>query len=184
MTDDRKANPVMARMRAREVLSQAGISKAPVPVERLIKKLSIVLRHEALDEDLSGMAYIQGGLSMIGINASHHPNRQRFSAAHELGHHILHRVEITGTVHVDKGATRMLLRDGASSLGVDRLEIEANAFASELLMPKELLVAEVRGVPIDVEDDQQVEELAKKFKVSTHAMRLRLLGLLSEQLTA
>lgn len=184
MTDDRKANPVMARNRAREVLTQAGISKAPVPVERLIKKLSIVLRHEALDEELSGMAYIHDGLSMIGINASHHPNRQRFSAAHELGHHILHSAEITGTVHVDKGATRMLLRDGSSSLGVDRLEIEANAFASELLMPKDLLVAEMAGVVVDVEDDRQVEELAKKFKVSTHAMRVRLLGLLSEQLRA
>ncbi|MEA9762496.1 ImmA/IrrE family metallo-endopeptidase [Xanthomonas campestris] len=184
MTDYRKARPEMARARAREILTQAGISKAPVPVERLIKKLSIVLRHEALDEDLSGMAYIQDDLSMIGINASHHPNRQRFSAAHELGHHILHKDEITGTVHVDKGATRMLLRDESSSLGVDRLEIEANAFASELLMPKKLLIAEMGGVPIDVEDDRQVDDLAKKFKVSTHAMRLRLLGLLSEQLTS
>lgn len=184
MTDDRKANPVMARARAREVLAEAGISKPPVPVERLIKKKSIVLRHEPLDEDLSGMAYIHDGLSMIGINARHPPNRQRFSAAHELGHHVLHSVEITGTVHVDKGATRMLLRDGSSSLGVDRLEIEANAFASELLMPRELLVAEMGGVPIDVEDDRQVEGLAKKFRVSAHAMRVRLLGLLSEQLTA
>lgn len=184
MTDDRKADPKQARRRAREVLAQAGISKAPVPIERLIKKLNIVLRHEALDEDLSGMAYIHDGLSMIGINAIHHPNRQRFSAAHELGHHILHSAEITNSVHVDKGATRVLLRDESSSLGVDRLEIEANAFASELLMPRDLLVAEMGGVPVDVEDDAQVEVLAKRFKVSTHAMRVRLLGLLSEQLAA
>ena len=184
MIDERKADPQMARKRAREVLVRVGIFKAPVPIERLIKKLNIVLRHEALDEDLSGMAYIHGGVSMIGVNAIHHPNRQRFSAAHELGHHILHSVEITSAVHVDKGATRILLRDGSSALGVDRLEIEANAFASELLMPRDLLVAEMGGVPVDVEDDAQVEVLAKKFRVSAHAMRVRLLGLLSEQLAA
>jgi len=184
MSDDRRANPQMARRRAREVLAEAGLSKAPIPVERLIKKLNIVLRHEALDDDLSGMAYINDGLSMIGINAIHHPNRQRFSAAHELGHHILHAAEITGSVHVDKGGPRVLLRDDTSSMGVDRLEIEANAFASELLIPKELLIVEMGGMPVDVEDDAQVEALAKKFKVSTTAMRVRLLGLLSEQLTA
>ena len=184
MTYDRKADPQKARERAQEVLAQAGISKAPIPVERLIKKLNIVLRHEALDEELSGMAYINDGLSIIGINAIHHPNRQRFSAAHELGHHILHAVEITDAVHVDKGEFKVLFRNESSSLGADRLEIEANAFASELLMPKELLLAEIGGAPVDVANDEQVEALAKKFRVSVQAMRIRLLGLLSEQLAA
>lgn len=184
MIEELKPDPSKARERAREVLDRAGIVKAPVPVERLIKRLDIVLRHEALEEELSGMAYIIDGLSMIGINASHHPNRQRFSAAHELGHHILHAEEITGAVHVDKTSTRMLLRDGLSSMGTDRLEIEANAFASELLMPKDLVLAEIGSDPFDVEDDSQVEALAKRFRVSTQAMRLRLLGLLSEQFAA
>ena len=26
----------------------------------------------------------------IGVNALHHPNRQRFSVAHELGHYLMH----------------------------------------------------------------------------------------------
>ena len=184
MTYDRKADPQKARAHAKEVLAKAGVLKAPVQVERVIKKLNIVLRHEALDEELSGMAYINDGLSIIGINAIHHPNRQRFSAAHELGHHILHAEEITGAVHVDKGEFKVLFRNESSSLGADRLEIEANAIASELLVPEELLLAEMGGAPVDVANDEQVEELAKKFRVSVQAMRIRLLGLLSEQLSA
>lgn len=184
MSDQGRADTHHARKRAREVLAEMGVTRAPVPVERVIKKLNILLRHEALDEELSGMAYIDDGIAMIGVNALHSPNRQRFSAAHELAHHVLHSAEITGVVHVDKASKRVLMRDGVSSLGVDPLEIEANAFASELLMPTDLLMAELAGVPLDIEDENQMELLAKKFRVSTQAMSVRLAGLLGDPHTA
>src|SRR6266702_2240112 len=110
----------------------------PVPIERIIKSKNIVLQYAPLEEELSGMAYIKDGIGIIGVNALHHPNRQRFSAAHELAHHKLHEQEIRKAVHVDKGF-RVLLRDDVSSQGIDPLEIEANAFAAELLMPQEFM---------------------------------------------
>ena len=80
------------------------------------------------------MIYVKEGTPIIGVNALHHPNRQRFTVAHECGHLILHKAQITKEVHVDKDFP-MLMRDSVSAAGVNEMEIEANVFAAELLMP-------------------------------------------------
>lgn len=162
-----------AREAARSILRELGVSAPPVPVERIIKSRKIVLQYAPLDEDLSGMAYIKNGVGIIGVNALHHPNRQRFSAAHELAHHVLHAEEIQQAVHVDKGI-RILFRDDVSALGTEPMEIEANAFASELLIPGELLAAALEGGGVDLEDEAGIEALARRFRVSPSAMRYRL----------
>ncbi|PBB84539.1 ImmA/IrrE family metallo-endopeptidase [Mesorhizobium sp. WSM3876] len=169
----RRAEPERARAAARHVLAEFGVKSAPVPVERIIKSRNIVLQYAPLDAELSGMAFIRDGVGIIGVNALHHPNRQRFSAAHELAHHELHASEIRNEVHVDK-AFRVLWRDDVASMGVDPLEIEANAFAAELLMPTEILQGLVDPGGLDLEDDEKVESLAKKLRVSTAALRYRL----------
>jgi Zn-dependent peptidase ImmA (M78 family) len=172
-------NKEVGKAKARELLEKFQISSAPVPIERIIKKEQIVLQYAPFEEDLSGMAFIDGGLSIIAINALHHPNRQRFSAAHELGHHMLHAEHIKDSVHVDK-VFRVLLRDDLASQGVDALEIQANAFASELLMPRDLLAKALSDGGVDIEDEAQVDALAKKFRVSASAIRFRLIGLMTE----
>jgi Zn-dependent peptidase ImmA (M78 family) len=169
------ANPENAREVARKILREFGVKAAPVPVERIIKARNVMLQYAPLEEDLSGMAFIKDGVGIIGVNALHHPNRQRFTAAHELGHHVLHAPDIQKTVHVDKGF-RVLMRDAVSSQGIDPLEVEANAFASELLMPRELLASALDTSGLDMDDDAGIEALAKKFRVSTSAMRFRLAG--------
>lgn len=170
-----KANAERARAAARAILQDFGAKAAPVPVERIIKARNIVLQYAPLEEDISGMAYIKDGVGIIGVNALHHPNRQRFSVAHELAHHELHAKEIRKAVHVDK-SFRVLLRDDVSSQGIDPLEIEANAFASELLMPQEFLMSALDEGGLDIEDDAEIETLARKFRVSAAAMRYRLAG--------
>lgn len=162
-----------AREAARSILREFGVSAPPVPIERIIKSRKIVLQYAPLDEDLSGMAYIKDGVGIIGVNALHHPNRQRFSAAHELAHHVLHADEIKQAVHVDKGI-RVLFRDDVSALGTEPMEIQANAFAAELLIPGELLAAALEGGGVDLEDEAGVEALARRFRVSPSAMRYRL----------
>jgi Zn-dependent peptidase ImmA (M78 family) len=177
-----KADPnkvEQARNCARDLLELYAITSAPVPVERIIKKRDIALQYAPFEEDLSGMAYINDGVAIIGINALHHPNRQRFSAAHELGHHLLHADLLKDAVHVDRGI-RVMLRDEVSSQGVDENEVMANTFAAELLMPRMLLAKAMDEGEIDIEDDTQIEAIAKKFRVSAAAMRFRLIGLMSQ----
>jgi Zn-dependent peptidase ImmA (M78 family) len=169
-----------ARQSARAILIDYGVEAAPIPVERIIKKKGIRLQFSPFDEALSGMAVIKDNIAVIGVNALHHPNRQRFTMAHELGHHVMHREHLIGTVHVDKGFTvfiggqRTMLRDELSAAGTDMMEVQANAFASELLMPSFLIEKLMDFSSFGLEDVDQLNALAKRFKVSPQAMQFRL----------
>lgn len=161
-----------ARADAVGLIEQFQIATAPVPVERIARRLDIQVRYTPFDGDLSGMAFIADGVAIIGVNSLHPPNRQRFTLAHELAHHRLHREELERAVHLDRGSLR---RDWLSTQGVDEREMEANAFASELLIPTELLRQALGGRPVDFEDEDEIGVLARKFRVSPAAMRYRLL---------
>ena len=159
------------REEARMLLAKHKISTFPVPVERIARDEGIKVEYAPLDGELSGLAYIREGITVIGVNSLHASSRQRFTLAHELGHVVLHRPELEKAVHVDKGSLR---RDATAAAGVDRLEIDANAFASELLMPQELLAQALAGKTVDLEDDEMIRNLAKRFRVSEAALRFRL----------
>jgi Zn-dependent peptidase ImmA (M78 family) len=161
---------------AKGLLTRFDITEAPVPVEQIAKRLGVDIRYTALDDELSGMVFIKDGKPIIGVNSSHHPNRQRFTIAHELGHFVLHRTYITNAVHVDK-QFRVLLRDSRSSTGTDKIEIEANRFAAALLMPEDILLKAIEQYSSDIDDDTPLDELAKKFKVSRQTMEYRVRNL-------
>jgi Zn-dependent peptidase ImmA (M78 family) len=165
-----------ARALANEVLAEFGNTTIPVAVERIIKRRGITIQYAPLDKELSGMALINNDTAIIGVNALHHPNRQRFTLAHELGHHLMHHSLINGTVHVDK-AFSVLRRDALSAQGTNQFEIEANAFASELLMPNDAITAHIDVASLDIDDDERMKIYAKRFRVSVSALQYRLLAL-------
>lgn len=175
------ANRAAARERARELLRLRGITAPATPIDRLVKGEGAVLQYVPLDDELSGMAFIKDGQPVVAVNALHHPNRQRFTMAHELGHLLLHRDYLAAGVHVDKefkvSPERVLQRGALAASGVDAYEMEANAFASELLMPQEWLQNETHG-SWDIDDGERLAALAKRFKVSPAAMQFRLMDLL------
>lgn len=143
----------------------------PVPLEQIARREGIKVELASLDEELSGMSFIKNGVAVIILNLNHHPNRRRFTLAHEIGHHLMHVPYLTNNVHVDKG---VLNRDVVSAQAVDPKEMEANAFAAELLMPE----AELRRYHnVDFNDDAFLYTLAKKLKVSVTALTYRLINL-------
>ena len=168
------------RRRAREVLTEFGITRAPVPVDKIAAELGIAVRFVPLDDELSGMIFVKDALPIIVVNSLHHPNRQRFSVAHECGHFELHMNDIGSEVHVDKKLF-VLARDASSSKGFDRKEIEANRFAAELLVPMHFLAAELKGRVVDVQDDALIGELARTFEVSTQTLSIRIGELIERQ---
>ena len=170
----RQSKKVEARKAAQKLLDRYDIKKPPVPIERIAKLLEIRMEYAPLDGELSGLVYIREGVPIVGINTLHAPNRRRFTLAHELAHILLHRDELENAVHVDRGSLR---RDVLASAGMDPIEIEANAFAAELLMPTEFLKSALEGRSVDLEDDKAVGALAKRFRVSDAAMRYRLSSL-------
>lgn len=55
------------------------------------------------------------------------------------------------------------------------MEAEANAFAMELLMPREWLLADIKKLGgVDIEDEKAMARLAKKYGVSLTVMALRI----------
>jgi Zn-dependent peptidase ImmA (M78 family) len=163
-------------VRARELLGRLALKSPPTPVEKVAKALGAQVRFAPFDDELSGMVYIKDGVPIIGVNSLHHPNRQRFTIGHELGHLEFDREMITSTIHVDKGFPA-LMRDSKSATGIERIEIRANQFAAELLMPSALIEQELAGKKIDIDDDGPIEDLAKKFRVSKQALEYRIRNL-------
>lgn len=68
-------------------------------------------------------------------------------------------------------------RDGYSSGGVDYQEVEANQLGAALLMPKSLVHQEVKKNDLDLDDEEAINLLAKRFHVSAAAMTNRLTNL-------
>jgi Zn-dependent peptidase ImmA (M78 family) len=161
---------------ARKLLDRFG-QQLPIDIEALIKAHNIAIRRQELEESISGMLVIKDGRVIIGVNENHHPNRQRFTLAHELGHFLLHRS--VSSIFVD--ASTIFFRDSTSSDGSKAQEIEANAFAGELLMPAKQIREAINNQPLDAFDEGAVRRLAVQFGISSQALTIRLtrLGLIN-----
>lgn len=161
------------RTLVQRLLAEHHVRSAPVDVVEIAKTLGVEVQETPAEDDLSGFLYRdrKRNSAIIGVNADHHPNRRNFTAAHELGHYLLHDFH---DVHVDR-EFKVWLRDGASSKGTDLEEKEANLFAAELLMPVHFLKRDVEEIgTIDLMDEEVLQELGAKYGVSTQAMTFRL----------
>ena len=120
-----------AVLAAEYVLAEADIAPGNrVPIFDLIEDRGIWLSFEPGLDRLLGIYQRIGDATGIAINAARPRPLQRFTAAHELGHH-----ELGHTAHLDTEAT-------ISELMHDPQEIQAQAFAASLLMSE--LAVEVR----------------------------------------
>lgn len=141
-------------------------------IKKLIKKLSITLIAATFTDDVSGYFVINDGQPVISYDVHASKTRMRFTMAHELGHFILHSK--TQAIFVDK-TPKVFFRNSASASGEVLKEREANAFAAALLMPKLLVLEQLKHVEADA--IKAVDALAEAFKVSSQAMSFRLSNL-------
>ena len=139
---------------ARKLLQRLDIRECPIRIEAVCHQLGIGILYRKMGEP-SG-CYAEDPITrrtFIVINENKSWAHKRFSAAHELGHAILRH---------PPGAMMM----GGLKLNPydKRLETEADHFAAEFLMPKNLLVS--RGY-------MTAEEIARLCRVSITAARIR-----------
>jgi Zn-dependent peptidase ImmA (M78 family) len=146
----------------------------PVSVGDIANALGIRVIRRSLGSEVAGMimrdpsAGNRSGF-VIYINSDDHINRQRFTAAHELAHYILHRDLIENGVVDD---TMYRSKELSSTY-----ETQANQLAADILMPIRLVKKWRELLP-------NVKDLAKKFGVSEQAMSIRLSGIGSVHGTA
>jgi len=143
-----------------------GLSDGPIAnmVSLLESKGFVVIRAEFGVENVDAFSCWQDGRPFI-VLASDKASaaRSRFDAAHELGHMILHR-------HLSQEE----LEDNEI---LNRIEHEANRFASAFLLPAKTFVAEVFSSCLE-----QFVDLKRRWKVAISAMiyRCKDLGVFEE----
>jgi len=134
-----RAHPAYARTRARQVAREHGFHRPPVVVHSIARKLGFEVERSRRLGTLRARLVGQ----LIEVNANEPPVAQRFSVAHELGHHFL------GTQHGDGEVA----------------EREADAFAGELLVPDPMLREALRSTT-------DARELRGLFKVSRDVLEI------------
>jgi len=156
---------------ADRILTKAKVSAPPVPVLAIAKSFGILVRFGPLPDDLSGFLVHEEGRTIIGVNSRQVKPRQAFTLAHELGHFVLH----PSVNFVDHKL--IYFRDSRSRDAIDIREMQANEFAADLLMPERFISPYLADRTVDLEDDEFLANLAKKFGVSSQALTFRLLNL-------
>jgi Zn-dependent peptidase ImmA (M78 family)/predicted secreted protein len=135
----------------------------PIDVFGAIQELEIPLVFEPLDHLLGACVRVESTTVGILITTERPLHMQRFTAAHELGHFILdHEGSLDREVRMPGNTTNRPL-----------VEIEADAFAAEFLMPKWLVkaTAERRGWWSEepLSDPDVIYQLSLRLSVSYQA---------------
>ena len=130
--------------RAAELHRELGLrerlrdGKRPVDVFDVAQRIGLLVLFRPLVGLLGAYVPTPGSDGML-ITTRRNLHIQRFTAAHELGHYVLRHKAISLDTERDIG---FVARGETASH--DPQEFEADAFASELLLPKWLLVAHAR----------------------------------------
>ncbi|MGX5506043.1 ImmA/IrrE family metallo-endopeptidase [Bacillus toyonensis] len=115
----------------------------------IAKRKNILVLFEDLGNTL-GFYNTYKRFKFIHINNRIDESIQRFVCAHELGHALLH-----------PKANTPFLRN-KTLFSIDRLEIEANTFAVELLLPDEM-ISEYQDTNLSIQEVAEIYGIPKSF---------------------
>jgi Zn-dependent peptidase ImmA (M78 family) len=162
--------------KAEKTLRDTDTYRVPVAIETVAQRLNLTMEAAALGENVSGILVVKGERGAIGYNSTHARVRQRFTISHEIAHYLLHTKKGgKAQLFIDRHVT--FRRDENSSSGVDHDEVEANQLGAALLMPRGLVQQEIQRHDLNLDDEEAISLLAKRFHVSTAAMSNRLVNL-------
>jgi len=142
---------------------------APVDVEGIAGELGINVVRDFLGDGISGKIQRDSADQYtIVVNATESPVRQRFTIAHEIAHYLYHR-DLIGDGVSDSPAYRAPDERIYETTPLERRhETQANQFAANILMPKDL----IRFIEAH-QPDIQLPDLAQRLDVSLPALRVR-----------
>ncbi len=155
------------RQAARQLLKDCGISEPPVDLRVVAEKLG--LGYEEVDyfpDDVEALLVPMEDGTIAVVNKNFPTNKRRFSLAHELCHHHLHKdrsvLEPTATIDSPESTEDEFTNK-------DPFEAEADIFAGELLVPLAMLKKSYRP-------GLTAADIARIFEVSESAASVALLN--------
>lgn len=142
-------------------IAMSFLDRVPVDLDRMAAALGASVTYDRnMSPRVSGHIRKSGQGYEIAVNAADAAPRQRFTLAHEIAHLLLHRERLDQAGIEDDRMYRSAMSDG--------VERQANFLAAQLLMPENLLRFACDAGVTDI------SRMARTFKVSDAAMRIRL----------
>jgi hypothetical protein len=142
-----------------ECQTAAGIDLVPVSIEKYLQVVhaDMEVRYD-LEPTEAGQCFEIGSKRVIWVNGTHSPERQRFTALHEIAHLYLNmRSQHGRALSVDA-----LHRYSSKP----REEILCDVFASECLFPRRIFIADIGKYACGM---QSVQKLAEDYGASLTA---------------
>lgn len=169
-----------AEAEAERILKKYRVHEPPVPIGDIAQGEGAQIARQRFEGTESGFILRDGKITVIGVNTLTSRRRQRFTIAHELGHLWLHE----GKPLIVDHSIRVNFRNDVSGMATDAEEIDANAFAATLLMPRAMVLSRLKAYLTEVTQsgksisrEDLITQIAREFDVSTEAMGYRLINL-------
>ena len=158
----------------------------PVKIIEKIKEHNIELNEHCLDlhDDVLGEIKKENGKYKINIQGNDFSFRRRFTMAHELGHFVKHK-DLIDEDGLDDGLSYKTLYRKNLKISSQQ-ETEANNYAIDMLVPKELIISivkelnKIKEIPSIIDENGEannlnlIEYLSNRFEVSKIALGFRL----------
>ncbi|MFY7938794.1 MAG: ImmA/IrrE family metallo-endopeptidase [Flavobacterium sp.] len=178
---------------ADRLLAYDVTTDSALDTEKLIQFISEKYPIEIKKEKIMPlMGKIEFNPLAITIDSTLEDHRFRFTLCHEIGHLVLHKNLFDNKVDKEDNEYTLSLNNNIADLNTRRIEIQANIFASYLLLPTENFLIETMKffiqnnisknyIYLDKQPVNQllanklISELSSKFNASREAVRLKLI---------
>jgi hypothetical protein len=162
---------------ATDIWQRFCLRQLPVATRDVISAVGIQLYHLPAESGVEAEFDLRKPPYFLGLRSRRenesergYRRRMRFTEAHELGHFFLH--QHVQTVHRESYKT-VIDAIAAGNSALAHVEIEANCFAAELLMPKHAFTSDL--VPSQIRGGMDwLKSLSQKYNVSSAAVELRI----------
>ena len=164
------SHSIKPQIRAKNLLENCGLEEVTdFPMDLLVAGLDAILIEEELP-NCDGKIIFGNTKTIIKVNSKiQFQERKRFVVGHEIGHLIMHK----GMQLPDDSFMNFNIIEGMEkALKTGKQELEANEFASELLMPEKLFIKEAKGKKFS---PLLIKQLSERFKTSLTATLFRYL---------
>lgn len=191
---------------AQQILEQINYKDGPVDLIKICSILPITLQHtDERIRDGDGnliLGSVNFDRNLIVIYQHGDRKRERFTIAHEIGHFCLRHDRYLRSQYISE-RDLFIAGDHSTALNFERLEIQANIFASYLLLPEDFFLerADIHRKSLEIRDRghgyifvddqpcnlasyyQLLTNLSSDFVVSMQVVEIKLknLGMLTDQ---